>query len=511
MSAAFELPPVAGFVIRPGDRSLWYLPLIVALTGVALAILPLKLAALAVGGSIIFLAGLIHPKLALYLLVPAIPFGPVMQTSVGGLGVGPVEALLGLMLVAWLLKMAARHEIIIPHPPLLWPFLLFLAAVGGSWLRMFSLTAGLTETLKWLEMLALYLFIAANGERADIPRLTVIILLSGAAQAALGLYQFVFKVGPEGFLLFGGRFLRAYGTFRQPNPYAGYLGLVWPLALTLSLWALARWRSHKTTAGLWWLGLAAGSAALVGAGLVAGQSRGALLGLAAATVIAILFMGGRWAVALGAGLIGGALLISMGASAYAPALLRQRFADITPYIGLNDVSAVVVTNANFAIIERLAHWQAARQMWLEHLWLGVGFGNYEAIYPAYAVGRWLAPLGHAHNYLLNIGAEAGFIGLLGYILFWAWVIGFTLRVRTMPGISAFQQAIVAGSLGIFSHLHLHNLVDNLYVQGIYLHVTVIFGLITLIAQQGHHPKQREVKIDDINQQCVTQPKTKKRS
>ena len=129
-------------------------------------------------------------------------------------------------------------------------------------------------------------------------------------------------------------------------------------------------------------------------------------------------------------------------------------------------------------------------MWLEHFWLGVGFGNYAAVYPAYAVGRWLDPLGHAHNYLLNIGAEAGLVGLLGYLLFWGWVILFSLRVlrRTEP--RSLQRAIVAGGLGIFTHLHLHNLFDNLYVQGMYLHIAVIFGLITLVAGRGERGDRR---------------------
>ncbi len=48
-------------------------------------------------------------------------------------------------------------------------------------------------------------------------------------------------------------------------------------------------------------------------------------------------------------------------------------------------------------------------------WLGVGFGNYEAVYPAYAIGIWRDPLGHAHNYYLNVAAEAGLIGLAAYL------------------------------------------------------------------------------------------------
>ena len=49
-------------------------------------------------------------------------------------------------------------------------------------------------------------------------------------------------------------------------------------------------------------------------------------------------------------------------------------------------------------------------------WLGVGFGNYGAAYEEYALINWPDPLGHAHNYYLNLVAEIGFIGLGAYLL-----------------------------------------------------------------------------------------------
>ena len=37
-----------------------------------------------------------------------------------------------------------------------------------------------------------------------------------------------------------GGHIRASGLFRQPNPYAGYLGLALPVAVSLTLWSWAR-------------------------------------------------------------------------------------------------------------------------------------------------------------------------------------------------------------------------------------------------------------------------------
>jgi putative inorganic carbon (hco3(-)) transporter len=121
-------------------------------------------------------------------------------------------------------------------------------------------------------------------------------------------------------------------------------------------------------------------------------------------------------------------------------------------------------------------------MWRDNLWLGVGFGNYAVIYPAYAIGRWLDPLGHAHNYLLNIGAETGLLGLLAYLAFWTWVVVLAGRaiVRSRRCHDRFQTALAAGFLGVVVHLQVHNFFDNLFVQGMYLHVAIILGLLTVI-------------------------------
>ncbi len=470
--------------------------------GVGLVWLPLSLAAAALLGTIAAALILLHPVWGLVALIPLIPFSLPISLDAGGVRIGGVEALLALILVAWLLCMAARRQIVIPHPPLLLPWLLWLGVILASWPGALSLGDALTETLKWLEMLALYLFIAANVERRHLPWLIGAILLAGMAQAALGLYQFLFRIGPEGFLLFGGRFLRAYGTFRQPNPYGGYLGLVLPIAYSLLLWRLAD--NHQPPA----VGHQSSAASrqppqlptpnsllsilysllpascflfafgLMVAALYASQSRGAWIGFAAAVVVVSVVRGGRSAAlfALAIGVL--ATLGALGAFQTLPPTIARRFTDVLSVTRVPNIAIAEVTDANFATIERLAHWKAALDMWRDHLWLGVGFGNYAAIYPAYAIGRWLDPLGHAHNYYLNVAAETGLAGLLAYGLFWLSAFGLGWRaVRRSRG---FHRAVAAGGLCVLTHLSVHNLVDNLFVQGMYLHVSIVLGLLCLI-------------------------------
>ena len=214
------------------------------------------------------------------------------------------------------------------------------------------------------------------------------------------------------------------------------------------------------------------------AALYASQSRGAWIGFAAAVVVVSLVRGGRTAAVFALAVTVLATVGALGGFRLLPSIVVQRFSDVLPVAGIPNIAIAEVTDANFAAIERLAHWQAALAMWRDHPWLGVGFGNYAAVYPAYAVGRWLDPLGHAHNYYLNVGAEAGLVGLLGYGLFWLSALGLGWQAVRRSG--GFQRAIAAGGLGVLVHLTVHNGLDNLFVQGMYLHVSIVLGLLCLI-------------------------------
>ncbi|MCB0210105.1 MAG: O-antigen ligase family protein [Anaerolineae bacterium] len=482
-------------------------------TGLALAVLPLSAAVLLVGGSAFFVAALIQPILYLYLLILVIPLSSLLAIEVGGARVGLMEVILALGLSTWLLKLLATPTVVREKPkimlgPLTGAFFLILSTISLSWLTTFSLGASLVETVKWVEMLAIYLFVFNLLSVQRIPWVVMTILMAGLIQAGLGLYQFIFKVGPEGFLLFDGRFLRAYGTFAQPNPYGGYLGLILPMALALTIWAFTQNFSTllSNKPKLVWLlsfGILCLPLSLLLAALLASQSRGALLGFAAASIVTLMVWSKKIALAFGTiALIGVMIgLLSSFSLSLIPAIdatdtnspynaVVQRVVDAVDAINITDVANAEVTDANFATLERLAHWQAAREMWRDNLWLGVGIGNYAAVYPAYTVGPWLDPLGHAHNYLLNIGAEAGLIGITGYLIF--WILTFGLLWATVQNNGNFHKAVAVGIIGILVHLHVHNLVDNLYVQGMYLHVAIVLALASVLYRSGRcEPQQRK--------------------
>jgi putative inorganic carbon (hco3(-)) transporter len=351
--------------------------------------------------------------------------------------------------------------------------LAMLGILALSLIRAPSYREGLPELLKWVQVLALYLAVVALLPRDRAGWLAAALLVAGVMQALLGLYQFLTQTGPEPFILLG-RFMRAYGAFRQPNPYAGYLGLVAPLAISLALWA---WTSRQRTT----LRLALAAAAVViSLGLLVSWSRGAWLAFGAAVAVVVLAHTRRAApVAIVLAALVTLVLIVFGGADLLPASIAGRLGELREYVGLIDITRTEVTDANFSVIERLAHWQAALDMWRDHLWLGVGAGNYAVVYENYNLPRWYEALGHAHNVYLNFAAEAGLLGLLAYL--WLWLASLWQALRAAASGDRFTAAIGAGVLGALVAASVHNFFDNLWVQHIYLTLALLLGLLAVLA------------------------------
>jgi len=382
----------------------------------------------------------------------------------------------------------------------------YLAVLSSSFVRAPNLAESAAEMIKWAEIFVAILLVRAMLSREQAHWLVAALLIGGAAQAVLGLIQFVFQIGPPWFIIFD-RFMRASGSFRQPNPYAGYLGLSLPVALSLTLWAAERIRRRTA-----WFAFYGGATLLIGLGLLASWSRGGWLG-ATAGVGTVLLLYSRRFVGTSLLVLGFVLMIALlgGVSAdMIPATMAQRLHDMPHLLNPGRLSAVLdapVTNENFAVVERIAHWVAALRMWQDAPWFGVGLGNYAVVYPAVIrndarLAFWDDPLGHAHNIYLNVLAESGLLGLLAYSALWFGIIVWVFRqysatqysatlsahdapplqpIRRVPGhgepgqktlddAASYWRALALGVLGVIMHLSIHNIFDNLFVQGMYLHI-----------------------------------------
>jgi O-antigen ligase len=136
------------------------------------------------------------------------------------------------------------------------------------------------------------------------------------------------------------------------------------------------------------------------------------------------------------------------------------------------VADAEVDDASFATIERVAHWEAAAAMWSDEPWLGQGPGQYEIAYTRFRLPLWSEPLGHAHNYYLHLLAEAGIVGLAGYLVFFGACAVLALRRAIMPR-SAMEGALALGLVGVLTGIAVHSVVDNVYVH----ETTVYLGLL----------------------------------
>lgn len=455
---------------------LWF-GLALAIIAGALIVLPMLGAVAIVGGALALIALLRWPELGLYALIFAVPYGSWFPIPISVGNLTAVDLLVAVVIALWLARMIVqRRGIYIDWPPLAIPFAIFLFTAMLSMTAALSLQFAAKEFVKWAEMFAIYVFVANNLDAPKITRALIALVLAGLSEAAIGIYQFLFRVGPEGFALFG-RFIRAYGTFEQPNPYAGYLGLIIPIVFGIVLGALFRRqkaldRDLSETRSLRLALFAVVSLAAMLAALGMSWSRGAWLGVAAGLVVTVIAQSRRaFAFSMAAALVL-AFVIFLSSVNVIPNAIAARLSGIGDYFGVFDVRGVKVDDANFAIVERMAHWQAAWEMFSDHPLLGVGFGNYQVIYPVYALPHWSDPLGHAHNYYLNVAAEAGLIGLSAYAIL--WMAAFWQGWRAVSVSRGTWRGIAAGWLGVLVALSVHNGFDNLFVHG--LHVQAGIGL-----------------------------------
>jgi O-antigen ligase len=429
----------------------------------------------ATGAAILFLVGLARPTWPFYLLGAA-PLTSELEVRVAGIGISATEALVAVALLAYVLVLASGRDARARISPWSAPIGLFLLVglLSTGWVT--SASEAARELLRWLELAAAFcLVVALVRDWREARPLIVVLLLSGAAQSTYGAVQFFLQLGPPSFEI--GRFARAHGTFGQPNPYGGYLAMVLPIAFAL-VWTggptVARWR--------WRIGAAAVGLACAVA-LAMSLSRGAWLG-AAVGLIALLMAAGRRSLATV--LIGGfvlTLVALLGAFELLPATLLDRVGGLTRYFGVFDVRGVDVTAANWAIVERMAHWQAALAMFAAHPLVGVGIGQYAAVYEDYFLTGWVDPLGHAHNYYLNVLAEVGAVGLAIYLVMVISWIALALRLACTAS-DPLARALGLGTLGVVAASCTHNLFDNLYVAGMNVHLGLVLGLAAAALRWG---------------------------
>jgi len=440
------------------------------LLAVFLARAPLPLSVVALSGAGLVLATLVQPAVGLVVLAAAIPFGDFLPLPIRS--VNALDLLVALVITGWLAQGIARREVVFRRPPLLWPLAILLGVGALSLLQARSWSEGVPELLKWAEFAAVYLVAAQVLGRRYVWWVVGALLAAGLVEVALGAYQFLRQVGPEAFIL-AGRFMRAYGTFRQPNPYAGYLGYLVPVAVSLTVAGVWLWWHSRKPIGLFIAATCGMTSLALVIGIGLSWSRGSWIALAAA-LLAVMAMRDRRAAiaALVAGLVFVVILLMAGTT-WLPGALSERVSGLGSYVAGPNPARTEITDENFAVLERLAHWQVGWRMFEDHPWIGVGIGNYGTEYGQYAPAHWYEPLGHAHNIFINFIAETGILGLAAFLLFWLGALRFAWR--SAGHLRGFPAALAIGVFGTLVYLTVHSMFDNLFVQHMQLQLALLLG------------------------------------
>jgi O-antigen ligase len=467
-----------------GRYYLW--GVIATIAGLLIATQPLETTLAVFIGVILGLIVLAQPVISVGLLLILSPVRALLLTEAPQLSIlDPGLLGLAISLITYFVYRSIRRQswFTIRFNLLHIVIMIFLFVAWISSFFAISYQAWLQDWLKWL--LIFVLMIVIQDYHKYWYWLVSFLVIAGTANAIVGVYIFFGGSGADHLVIMD-QYFRAFGTFGQPNPFGGYMGLVLPLALAVTAYSFlyARAKHDRNSFFIAWL-YAIASAVMLFA-LLMSWSRGAWLGFAGSLVIMVISIprtNKMRVFILSLSIISAAIVWSLD---LLPSSIMQRVDDVAQqYLSFSEVRGLDITTVNYAGVERIAHWQAAVNMATNYPWLGVGLGNYEIAYSTYRLENWQEALGHAHNYYLNILAEGGIITFLAYVILWGTIITTTWRARNHP--DRRMHWISIGLLGSWTYLSIHSLIDNLYVNNLYFHIAVMLAIASMILDQLQHP------------------------
>ncbi|MEP6985440.1 MAG: hypothetical protein ABI970_07575, partial [Chloroflexota bacterium] len=235
--------------------------------------------------------------------------------------------------------------------PLSGVLLLFIVATGLSAFAATSLTAWALEWTKWVLVFVLFTVVVNLFSTISWEWLVFALVLSGLANALVGIYEFFGGSGAL-VLLINDRFFRAFGTFGQPNPFGGFMGLLIPLSVMSAVGYALRWRKSSSAQKSLNLALTifyALSSVVLLIAIGMSWSRGAWLGLGSA----LLIMGFLIPRRLRIGVLLFVVIVGVGLivwfSGLVPQSIVQRLQTSTEeFFAFEDVRGVDITPDNFA-------------------------------------------------------------------------------------------------------------------------------------------------------------------
>jgi len=389
---------------------------------------------------LIVVAATLRPVFALGLVVGLVPF----EYHVYGVGTDEVLILSVAAILLW--RIQARR---VPS----WAIIASCALVAGSFLTVVDAQArasALWGSVRWLGVLVLLAaaFSVLHDRREarrglmDIITCSAVVVVGFAILQRAGIYVIVGAPYQAG---------QISSTFGYYTVYGGFVGMA---AVLVTGEVLQSFTSRETSRCL------AYSLALIVIllGVAVSLSRGALLCLGAGLVVLLVLNARRASVLVkGIGLV--AVLLAAGYAATPSTTRVELFGRFSTPLG-----SQAEDQQRFAL-------QATGRTALAHHPLGLGYGNlsyYLAGHPVHGVKQLFF---HSHQLPTQIGLDAGWLGLAGFLLLFVGAVGVAIRAGARGDIRS--TAFAAALCGLMAQ----GLFDYLFyeISMLVLWVALVFG------------------------------------
>ncbi|MDP8229998.1 MAG: O-antigen ligase family protein [Candidatus Gorgyraea atricola] len=305
-------------------------------------------------------------------------------------------------------------------------FLLFAYAI--STIFSINIQNSIRETLKFISFFAIFFMVSQSDEKQKKLLLKTIVIAASII-SLYSIYQYFWGYGRTLDYLqkTNSDFLstssyardillskRAIGTFPSPNILAGYLIIMFFLAMHLQRRI---------------------SLVLITAALILTKSMGAWLSL----IAALIYLGNFVSYPKG------------NLRSYRGKLMAVLIVAILCFILVNRWERLMnMENPQNSITQRLNYWRTAIAIIKDQAIFGVGPGNFQEVFLGHKVGLG-TDTRYAHNIFLHIWSEIGILGLVGVFYL---IINFFRKARSQ---SSYRFILCGGLVFI-----LHNLIDNTF-------------------------------------------------
>ena len=397
-------------------------------------------------------------------------FGPLAAGAVGALEFLTIQALTIGVVILWLVRMWVQDTHRLLWTPICWSVVAFTAYAIVRYQQAEIEYVARAELIRILIYAFLFLAVLNNLHRQESTQLiTFALVFLGMAVSLYVVYQFFTntpyvwhllrpEIKPDQYLK------RGSGTFICPNNLAGFLEMLVPVGLALTL----KGRHSPTTRVF--LGYAS-VAMLAGIGL--SMSRGGWIATGAALVVlfgvlvcyrdsrlpSILFLGALLTLAV--------VFFKQG---YQQQTRWQRIfretgevQDVRYYIG-----------------------QSALKIWKQHFWWGVGPAHFDYVFPQYRPEFVQLRPGRVHNDYLNTLVDWGVAGAALVASAWLFLLGGTIKtwkfVQRAGDLVAKPSSraafVVGGTAGLLAIL-VHSLTDfNMHIPANAILAVTLMAMLT---------------------------------